>query len=582
MTKKTNNKKLSLKQIDRLHVLGAIFFLGSMVVVLRLFDLQVMHGTIKQAEAFDQRALYQEILPRRGAVYSFASLYEHDELQPLAINEQRQLLYAVPYEVVDPESAARQIADALHIEDEEERMVILEKLQKRTDPYEPIQHSLVQADADRVLSLALAGIYTQPEVIRTYPMKESFGHITGFLGFSENSRVGQYGIEGRFEPLLAGTGGFLESEQDPAGRVIVTADRSYVPAEDGADVILTIDPNIQEKACTLLQSKVEKYQAEAGVLIVMDPKTGAIHAMCNSPEFDPNHYSDVESINVYMNRAVTGVYEPGSIFKAITMSAALDSGSVKADTTYEDTGELVIGDHTIRNADNKIYHIQNMSGVLENSINTGSVFAATQTGKEGFRKYVELFGFGEPTNIELPVERTGDISSLNKRGEIYLATASFGQGITVTPIQMVQAFGAIANQGKLVRPYVVSEIRYPDGRHIVTEPEEVRRVVSTQTAAIVSAMLVNVIEKGHGQAAHVPGFYLAGKTGTAEVASGSGYGNETIHSFVGFGPISEPRYVALIRIDKPQWGEFSANTVAPAFAELSSFLLQYYQVPPER
>ena len=594
--------------IDRLHILTGVFFLFAVAIFIRLFDLQILESQDRYDEAYGQRAIAQELDPRRGDVYTISNINSMHDLQPVAVNETRQHIFAVPSEITNPRGTAEKVVEVLGLEQktlneletikeetpliydevfkEKKEMLITDlaqKFSKEDDPYEPIRNAVPGDISEKLFALNLPGIASRPETVRNYPLAESFGHITGFLGFGKNRRIGQYGIEGHYERLLSGSAGYVESELDPSGRLIVLAQRSFTPATDGADIVLTIDPNIQQKACELTKAVFEKYEGTGASITIMEPKTGSIRGLCSMPSFDPNDYGNVENIDVYINNAVSSAFEPGSIFKAITMAAALDSGSVTVDTEYEDTGEVKFGKYTIRNAANKTYGIQNMSQVLENSLNTGIVFAAMETGKATFYDYVNRFGFGKETGIELPAESNGNISSLEKRGDIFLATASFGQGITVTPLQMVQAFGAIANQGQLVNPHIVSEIRFADGKIRTTEPRIAEQIMSKKNAAILSAMLVNVVEKGYGSGAAVDGFYVAGKTGTAQVAGKNGeYSDETIHSFVGFGPISDPKFVILVKLDKPKWGRFSSETVTPVFADMAKFLLQYYQIPPER
>ncbi len=598
MARRRNKTKSVVFRIDRLHVLGLFFFLLSSVIVGRLFQLQVVRGSSAQEEAYDQRARFQELRPVRGEIFTISGIQSSEEnLRPVAVNERRETIFAVPKDIVDPIATADKIFKWIYVPNEEladdldakenDRMRqfqdLREVLSKAGDPYEPLLREIPSSVAQEILSLNIPGISSHPVMVRYYPMGELFSHITGFLGYGDNERVGQYGIEGYFNETLRGLDGYQASERDPSGRLIAIGDRKYVPATNGSDVVLTIDPNIQQKACELIKNGRVDYEAESGSLIVMDPSTGAIRALCNTPNFDPNNYSEVENYDVYTNSSVTESYEPGSIFKPIVMAAALDSGSVKADTVYDDTGEVKFGKYTIRNADYKVYGPQTMAQVIENSINTGMVFAAMETGRETLLSYVQRFGFGDITGIRLPSESSGNISSLERSGDIYLATSSFGQGITVTPLQMIQAYGAIANQGKLVKPYIVSEIRKPDGSVTVTDTRSVDGVISSKTAAILSAMMVRVVEGTHGGRARVPGFYIAGKTGTAQIAGDKGgYSQETIHSFVGFGPVVGPKFVVFVRLDRPQRGRFSSATVAGIFGDMAKFLLQYYQVTPER
>ncbi len=349
--------------------------------------------------------------------------------------------------------------------------------------------------------------------------------------------------------------------------------------------MLTIDKNIQYTACTALQQAVQKHGASGGSLVVLEPATGAVRALCNAPDFDPNAYAAVADQARFTNAALSSPYEPGSVFKAITMAAALGEGVVTPETTYEDTGQVVIGPDTIKNSDGKAHGRQTMTQVLDESLNTGAVFASRLVGGAKFLDYVKRFGFGEPTGIELPEERSGNLASLKGRNDIYLATASFGQGITATPLQLAAAFGAIANRGQLMRPYVVQAVAKPDGRTEVTSPTSVRQVVSPEVARTLSAMLVSVVEVGHGKRAGVPGYYVAGKTGTAEVAGVAKLGyqqNKNIGSFVGFAPVDDPKFVMLVRVDEPKDVVFAESSAAPVFGEVAKFLLQYYQVPPSR
>ena len=314
----------------------------------------------------------------------------------------------------------------------------------------------------------------------------------------------------------------------------------------------------------------------------MDPKSGKVRGMVNYPSFDPNNYADVETIEIFKNLAVTDAYEPGSIFKVVTMAAGIDSGAVASNDTYIDEGVVEIGKYKIRNADNKTFGKVTMTEILEKSINNGTIYVAMKTGKDVFRKYVHNFNFGQSTGLGLSGEAAGDISSLDKHGDIYLATASYGQGITVTPIQMAGAVATIVNDGVLVNPRIIDYVRDDNGNEFGFEKmDQERRVISSDTADIIKAMMVSVIKNGHGKRAGVPGYYIGGKTGTAEVAYKGKYTNENIHSFVGFGPLDNSRFVIVVKLVNPKWGRFSAVTAAPVFSEVAGFLLQYYGVAPE-
>jgi len=361
---------------------------------------------------------------------------------------------------------------------------------------------------------------------------------------------------------------------------------SFAKAEDGADILLTIDRTLEYKACGILKKAQEEYGAVSASLIMLEPKIGAIRAMCSFPSFDPNNYSQVVSVNFYNNNNIFTPYEPGSVFKPLVMAGALNEGVVKPETTFVDTGAREGFCQTpIKNAMGKSYGLQNMSGILENSINTGMVFVAEKLGKKKLLEYIKNFGFGTKEGIELDTEISGKIDTLNlKKGDkidCYGATASFGQGITATPLQVATAFGAIANGGKLMKPYIVDELRFSDGHIEKTKPQELREILSNRSSLLTRSMMVNVIDKGHSTLAAVKGYYVGGKTGTAQIPGPGGYTEETNHTFVGMAPIDDPKFVLLVKFEKPQrlWAD---GTAAPVFGEIAKFALGYYQIPPSR
>jgi cell division protein FtsI/penicillin-binding protein 2 len=559
-------------------VLLAVLALG-VVITGRLVMLQVVHHGFYVALAEGQYEKSEELTPRRGELFLTSA---HDEgTIPLAINRELYLLYAVPRDVEGIEETITKLKGYIDLDED----VLRERLSKEGDLYEPLMHKVTPEQKEAIEALALPGLRFLPEDERFYPEGRTSAHLSGFLGFSGDTRLGQYGLEGFFEEELAGEPGYLQAQQDAGGRLIPTGDRLFKSAVDGTDFVLTVDQSIQYFACTRLEEEVQRHGAVSGSVIIMDPSTGAIIAMCGAPSYDPNAYGDVKEIKVFRNAAVEDVYEPGSVMKPITMAAALDLGKVTPETTYEDTGSVEIAGYTIRNADDKTYGVKNMTQVLEESINTGAIFAAQQVGNEAFRTYMQRFGFGAATGISLPGEHPGNISSLDNLHDLYTATASFGQGITATPLQLLQSFGAIANHGLMMKPYLIKERITPSGHHIAAEPEEVRQVIQPKTASTLAGMLANVVINGHGKKAGVEGYYIAGKTGTAQVPdeNGPGYDKDrTIGTFAGFGPVTDPAFVMVVKIDEPKTVQFAESTAAPLFGEIAEFLLQYYDIPPSR
>jgi cell division protein FtsI/penicillin-binding protein 2 len=588
----------------RINVLQGIIFLFVLIIIGRLFYLQIIKNNYYVTMGLNQRVVDQEVMPERGRIFALASQDEGDELYPLAVNK-------VYYEVaIDPKIISRpqNIADILAKNLEIDINIVKEKTALTDKRYEIIAKNVTEekvknikneltallADVnkgksgkDKILNIDGLGVIFKKSVLRFYPDKEVGSHILGFLGFGPDGikREGKYGLEAYLDNELSGLSGKITGEIDQKG--VLLGDSKAEGAKPGVDVVLTIDHTIQYKACQALQKAVNAHSADSGTVIVMEPETGAIRAMCDYPSFDPNDYGKVDSPDVYNNLAVFQNYEPGSVMKAISMAIAINEKKVTPETSYEDTGAVKFAfNQVIRNAGDKKYGWSDMKKVLAMSINTGVVFATQDVPNKIFHGYMENFGFGKPTNILLSQESEGNISSLEKKGDIYKATASYGQGITVTPLQMINAFNVLANHGSLMQPYIIKELRYNDQVVETYKPKIMRQnVVSPTTASQLSAMLVNVVDGEHAVKARVPGYYVAGKSGTAQVASigAKKYDSSvTIHSFIGFAPASKPKFTLMVKLDNPKTAQYSEGTAIPLFGEIAQFLIQYYKIPPER
>ncbi|MBU0731311.1 penicillin-binding protein 2 [Patescibacteria group bacterium] len=578
--KKPQKIKTPVGSIDRLKIIFGVFIIATAVIVLRLFQLQIIEHGFYETLAEGQHELYEKLVPDRGEIY-VQDPYAEDGLYAIASNQPRYLVYAEPKRIEDPEDAAERLSPLLNIEKDE----LIKKFSDPEDPYEPLKKRMSEMEVEAIQELDVKGIGYQEELWRYYPEAECTSHLTGFLGLVEDMQKGQYGLEGYFEDTLSGEPGYLQTEKDAGGRFLAIGDHMIEEAKDGDNLILTIDKNIQFAVCERLKESVEGHGAKEGSVIVIEPKTGAIKAHCNYPFYDPNKYSDVESIDVFMDSTVADQYEPGSVFKVITMAAGLDMGKVTPSSTYEDTGAVQIGNYTIRNSDGKSHGVVDMNTVLSESLNTGSIHVARLVGDEAFYQYVDKFGFGQTTGIPLAGENAGNIAGLGKLKDIYTATASYGQGITVTPIQLAMAFSAIANDGVLMKPYLVQEVHKGNGYVEKYQPEEVRQVMSSAAANTLSAMMVKVIDGGHATLAAVDGYFMAGKTGTAQIPKENGVGydaNRHKDTFVGFGPVSDPQFVVFVKIDEPKDVMWSAASTAPLFGDIAEYLVNYLQIPPDR
>jgi len=569
-----------------IRMLSAVFLLLAVLIVGRLFILQVLQYDYYSTFALDSHEIYEKLYPKRGEIL-FQDTRNGTEYKAATLRA-FYTVYAVPSEIAKEEislseisSVAQKISEILEF-DEEETDLLLEKLNKKDDPYEPIEKKIPEEVKQKIEALDFTGIYFVEENYRYYPEANLASAVLGFYGSDEDgNQIGRYGIEGYFEEDLKGEGGLLIGEKTRAGSLIALASRKLVDPENGKTLLLTIDRTLQFKACERLREGMESYGAQSASLVMMNPKTGAILAMCSLPEFDPNNYSQAESIQVYNNQAIFNAYEPGSIFKPIAMSAALDQELIEPNTVFHDPCERHIGGFTLHNALNQCYGDQTMTGVLENSINTGMIWVEERLGIDSFKKYVEKFGFGKKTGISLSTEVAGDVSSLEQKGPIYGAVASYGQGIMTTPLQLAVAYSTLANNGKMPKPYIVEEIRRPDGKIEKTEPKIIEEVISSRASKLITGMLVSVVDNGQAVQAKVPGFYVAGKTGTAQIAGAGGYGDETNHSFAGFAPAGDPKIVIVVRYEKPQ-RNWSSSTAAPIFSDIMKFTLDYYGIAKER
>ncbi len=566
------------KRPDRLTYLTTAVFVFAGLITVRLGDLQIFQHSFYEALASGQHILSDILLPERGEIFVKDS-QSPNKLYPLVTNRDYTLVFAEPSLITEPEKVAKLLAPILELPEDE----ILSRVTKANDLYEPLKHRVSDDKVAEIKKLDIKGIEFQKESFRYYPERNLGAHILGFVGYQGNEKIGQYGLEGYWEKELAGTKGFLQAEKDALGGLVTLGTKLLVPAKDGDDLVLTIDHTIQYEACKSLNEEVQKHGADGGSLVIMEPSTGAVISMCGSPDYNPDDYGETTSVDIFLNPAIFYIYEPGSVFKVITMAAAIDQAKVTPETTYTDTGAVEIGKYTIKNSDGKSNGLQTMTEVLEKSLNTGAIFAARSIGPEKFEEYVKKFGFGQKTGIELNTEARGNISSLAQHKEIYMATGSFGQGLSVTLLQLTAAFGAVANGGQLMKPYIVEQIIKPDGTKVTTEPRVIRQVISSKTAMTVGAMMVNVVRNGHGQRAGVPGYFVAGKTGTAQVPNENGPGYDpyhTIGTFCGFAPVEAPKFVMCVKIDKPKDVQWAESSAAPLFGKMAKFMLNYYGIPP--
>ena len=553
------------------------FFLAACVVLLgRLFQMSIVQHQEYVRLASRQHGITQELSSERGAIFA---VDKDGAPVPLALNKTYKVLVASPRIIEDASAAATAIAESFGLSLEEVRP----KLEKKDDPYEIIIRRIEPDAADAFLEKKIQGLSFEDEVRRIYPNGRMASVVLGFTGGDLGDPKGQYGLERLFQDELSGSKGVLKGVKDASGFVIALGKRIFHPPKNGSAITLTIDYHIQQKAEEVLTATREKWGGTGGLILIMDPATGRILAEAVAPGFDPNAYSKEKDYTVFLNPAVESSYELGSVLKPVTMASAIEEELVTPASTYRDTGEVKIGGYTIRNFDEQAYGVQTMSQVIEKSLNTGLIHVARLLGHERQLRYLKKFGFGEKTGVDMPGEVAGNISNLEAGRDIDFATASFGQGIAVTPLQMARAMATIANDGAMMHPYIVQNITDDSGNTSVTRPETVRQVITKETAEQLQKMLVSAVRNGFENRAKIPGYFVAGKTGTAQVPrrDGRGYSEAFTHTFVGFAPAFEPRFLVLLQLNEPIGNRFAANTLTPAFHDLATFILNYYEVPPD-
>jgi cell division protein FtsI (penicillin-binding protein 3) len=494
------------------------------------------------------------------------TIYDRTGVQ-LAIGEQATTVYADPKQVVEPRRVAAEAARILRIDADELYPQLLDKrsgfvyVKRKADPER----------AARLERQRLAGLFFYPEERRAYPQGAVGAHVLGYAGVDNN---GLAGLELELDPLLHGKPGSETIVKDPFGRAIDIVDE--LPEQQGRNVFLTIDHSIQANAEQVLRRTVARWGATSATAIVLEPHTGDVLAMAVAPGFDANRFGST-SPAVSRNRTVTDVYEPGSTFKLITVAAVLSERLVTPQTSFVLPYKIPVADRWIHDAEERGTESMTVARILAHSSNVGAITLAQLLGKERLYEWIRRFGFGRSTGVGFPGETRGFVLTPDLWSGSTIGNVPIGQGIAVTPVQMAAAYATIANKGMWVQPHLVDRVQ---GKPYV-RPKK-RRVLSRAIAAQLNAMLQNVVSEGTGTAAAVPGYRVAGKTGTAEKPDPHG-GYATgryVASFVGMVPASDPRLVILVTVDEPStiWGGVVA---APAFAEIAQFGLQYLEVPPD-
>ncbi len=548
----------------KLRLLFGLISIAFLAIAIKLFYIQVLNSSSYSNDYINVKSLQPErgrILDRNG--------------DSIVVNQPSYLLFAEPANITNKFEAIKKLDDILHMGE-----ATLESRLGGGKKWVSIRKNLDDETKDKITALGLKGLGFEESRMRYYPEASLSSHILGFVGRnSTDEETGYFGIEGYYDRELAGFSGIIRSEQDLIGRPIFFGTQQRVDPENGRDLYLTIDKTVQLIVKKRLTAALESYKAKEGCAIVADPKSMQILGMSCLPDFDPSKYYDFDE-TYFKNPAISNLYEPGSIFKPLIMAAGIEEKAIKPDETYMEEGPVKVGGYTIRTWNNQYGGLTSMTQVLERSSNVGMVYIGEKLGHDKVYDYVKKLGFGKSTEIDLQGETSGSIKPKSNWYEIDYSTVTFGQGIAVTPIQILRAFNTVINGGVSYRPYVVMKT-VGDGTEHIRSPHVDANIYSKKTSDILKKMLTDVVEHGEVKWAKPKGYTFGGKTGTAQIPIEGHYDpNKTIASFVGFGPVEDPKFIALVVIREPESSQWGSETAAPTFFEIAKDLLAYYNIPP--
>jgi len=564
----------------RIRVIFFCILTFALILISKLFLVQVVHSNFYSEKADRQYSTPSSNIFERGTIY-FAR--NDGQLVSAALQTTGFKIAINPSKILDKELTFKALSTVVNINYEE----FLIKSGKINDPYEEVANNLSKSEADAITLLKIPGVSIYKEKWRFYPGKNLASQSLGFVAYQGDELSGRYGIERQYDDVLS------RNKNNPYinffAEVFSNINNTFFnnQSKEG-DIVTTIEPGVQSFLEKTLENIKEKYQIDSIGGIIMNPINGSIYALSNKPDFNLNNFSNVKTF-IFSNPLVENIFEFGSVVKPLIMAGALDAGVVTADTKYEDKGSVIVENKEIFNFDKKARGVINMQEVLSQSLNTGMVFVYKKLGKELMREYMLSYGINEKTGIDLPNETSGLVSNIIKSPrDIEYANAAFGQGIALTPIEMIRAIASLSNGGNLVVPHLVQKIKYDDGRELEIKYETKRAKISEATATEITRMLVNIMDnslKVNGVSAKIDNYSIAIKTGTAQVAdnvNGGYYKDRHTHSFVGYFPAYNPKFIIFLYAINPKGVSYAAQTWADPFLSITKFLINYYEIPPDR
>lgn len=549
----------------KVKLLFTFFLLFYAAIIVRLFYLQVLKKTNPNQDLYLKTV---SLRPERGKIF--------DRLgHPLVLNQNSYLLYLEPLKITDKTKVIEVLADKLKIEEASLEAKIDDKL-----VYQAIKGSINDEEKKAIEKEKLAGVGFEYQMRRFYPEASLSAHLTGFVGKNDDGGdLGYFGLEGFYDKDLKGLPGFLETERDILGRPIFVGTQSRINPENGRDLYLTIDKGVQEIAKRQLLAGIERYEARQGCVIIAEPNTMAILALSCLPDYDMEKYFEFGE-PYFENPSISQVYEPGSIFKPLVMAAAIEEKKIKPEDMMNETGPVKIGEYSIKTWNDQYSGKISMTKILEKSSNVGMVYVGSRLGNKPLYSYLEKYGFGKTTGIDLQGEASGYLKPQSEWYPIDYATVTFGQGIAISPIQMIRAFAALINGGNLMRPYVVDRMESKQGETKIN-PQRDAKVISERTSGIIKKMLISTVENAEARWNRPAGYKIGGKTGTAQIPIQGHYDpSKTIASFIGFAPADKPKFIALVIFREPKSSPWGSETAAPLFFDIARELFVYYNIAP--
>jgi cell division protein FtsI/penicillin-binding protein 2 len=561
----------------RLVFFALVFF--ALILVYRLYTIQIVSGEEFSVKGDQQYLKPSSALLNRGTVY-FTS--KDGELLTAAFQQTGNLVIINPTLVKDPEAVYERINSNVLIDKDE----FMRKAAKKDDPYEEIVKRVSVETGEKIAMPAIDGLQIYKQKWRSYPFNNLASNVLGFMAYSGDELAGRYGVEHQYENTL------VRKNETIFANVFVemfsNLKKTFTDAEHReGDVVLTIEPTVESYLERVLEQVTKRWNSEYSAGIIMNPETGEIIGMGTYPSFDPNNFNVEENPKIFSNRLVEDVYEMGSIIKPLTVAAGIDSGTITPESTYYDAGFLVLNNRRISNYDGRGRGQVSMQEVLSQSLNTGVAYIAKEMTNEAFARYMKSFGLDKKTGIDLPFEAAPLVENLNSPRDIEHATASYGQGIAMSPIATIRALSVLANDGKLPQPHIVSRIDYKTGlkKHF-EQPQEPQQVLKPETAEAVTKMLIKVVDTALlGGTVKLDHYSVAAKTGTAQIPNPNGtgyYDDRYLHSFFGYFPAYNPKFIIFLLTYHPKEVQYASETLTLSFMDLTKYLINYYDVPPDR